>query len=99
MGNFKYTSTMKSMIASMIAAVALAAPDVAWESIGHFKLNKAAFPNISQFGDSEKFLLCSSFKAFGSGSVYVVPDITEAVQAGDVSTLEPVKLDTHSFEF
>jgi len=90
---------MRSFIASMVTAVAFAVPDVAWESIGHFKLNKAAFPNISQFGDSEPFLLCSSFKAFGSGSVFVVPDVSEAVQAGDVSTLEPVKLDTHGFEF
>lgn len=83
----------------MLAAVAFADPDVAWESIGRFKMNKPAFPNISKYSDSDPFLLMSSFKAFGSGSIFVTENITEAVKAGDVSNLDSVKLDTHGFEF
>jgi len=83
----------------MLAALTTAEADVAWESMGHFKLSHAAFPTISQYKDSEKFLLCSSFKAIGNGGIYVVPDITAAVQAGDVSDLKEHKLHTPGFEW
>jgi hypothetical protein len=90
---------LKTFAASLLAAIATATPDVAWESLGHFTLKNAAFPNISKFESSDKFLLCSSFGAFSSGHVYVVPDITEAVVSGDVSSLKAVKLDTPNFEW
>jgi len=90
---------MKTFAAALIATLATATPDVAFESMGQFKLKHAAFPTISEFEDSDKFLLCSTFSAFGSGNVYVVPDVSAAVQAGDVSTLESVKLDTPGFEW
>ena len=78
----------KNFITACIAALATAEADVQWESLGHFKVSNAAFPTISQYKDSEKFLLCSSFKAIGTGNIYIVPDITEAVQSGDVSDLK-----------
>ena len=66
----------KTFACAMLAALTTAEADVAWESMGHFKLSHAAFPTISQYKDSEKFLLCSSFKAIGDGGIYVVPEIT-----------------------
>ena len=74
---------------ALLAATATATADVAWESLGHFKLSNAAFPTVSQFEGSDKFLLCSSFSGnpLSAGHIYVVPGITEAVQTGDVSTL------------
>merc|ERR1712151_585883 len=83
----------------MLAVLATAAPDVAWTSLGTFTLDHAAFPNISEFADSDPFLLCSSFNAapLGKGKVYVVENVTEAVVAGDVTTLKQVQLDTPHF--
>jgi hypothetical protein len=52
---------MRAFAAALVAAISSATPDVAWESMGHFKLSDAAFPTISQFKGSEKFLLCSAF--------------------------------------
>ena len=72
---------------ALLAATATATADVAWESLGHFKLSNAAFPTVSEFADSDKFLLCSSFGALSSGHVYVVPDVADAVKSGDVSNL------------
>jgi len=31
----------------LIASVSVAAPDVAWESLGHFKMSHPAFPAVS----------------------------------------------------
>jgi len=41
----------------------------------------------------------SSFGAMSSGHVYMVPGVKDAVTAGDVSSLDAVKLDTPSFEW
>jgi len=54
---------------------------------------------MSSFKDSEDFLLVSSFGAMSSGAIYVVPDVKQAVIDGDVSKLEPVKLDTPKFQW
>ena len=35
----------------------------------------------------------------GKGHIYMVPNIRDAVNAGDVSSLDPVELDTPSFEW
>jgi len=90
---------MKTFAAALIAAFATATPDVAFESIGHFSLKNAAFPTVTSFSDSEKFLLCSSFGALSSGQIYVVPGVSEAVKGGDVSHLKSVQLNTPSFEW
>jgi hypothetical protein len=90
---------MNTFTAALLAAVAIATPDVAFESMGHFKLKHAAFPTVTKFEDSDKFLLCSSFGALSSGSVYVVPDVSDAVKSGDVSNLKSVQLKTPKFEW
>lgn len=87
------------LFAAALVAVASATPDVSFTSIGHFSLKNAAFPVVTEFQDSEKFLLCSSFGALSSGAIYVVPDVSAAVTSGNVATLKPVKLDTPSFEW
>lgn len=88
---------MKTFASALLAAFAVATPDVAFTSIGHFSLKNAAFPTVTQFADSDKFLLVSSFGALSSGAIYVVPDITAAVKSGNVSKLSPVKLATPDF--
>ena len=76
---------------SLLAAATNATPDVNFKSIGQFTLKNAAFPTVTQFDDgSDKFLLVSSFGALSSGAVYVVPNITQAIVAGNVSGLKPV---------
>lgn len=66
-------------------------------SIGQFKAKDAAFINVNKWSDSDEFLLMSTFGPMHSGHIYMVPNIKEAVKAGDVSTLEPVLLDTADF--
>jgi hypothetical protein len=61
---------------SLLAAATNATPDVNFKSIGQFTLKNAAFPTITQFDGSDKFLLVSSFGALSSGAIYVVPNIT-----------------------
>ena len=80
---------MRSYTASLLTAFAAATPDVAWESMGQFNLKHAAFPDITSFKDSETFLLCSAFGAFGGGSLEVVPNVVDAVKSGNVSQLTP----------
>ena len=86
---------MKSLILSSLAAIAAAQEDLTFTSQDHFKLKHPAFINLGKFNDSEDFLLVSSFKAMGNGDIYIVPNVKEAVKAGDVSQLDPVKLKTH----
>ena len=78
---------MKAFTASLLTALAAATPDVAWESLGHFKLHHAAFPHVTKFEDSDPFLLCSAFSAIGNGDIYIVDDIAAAVQSGSVKNL------------
>ena len=87
-----------ALLGASLAAFASAEADLDFASQGHFKSKNAAFVNLGQW-DNENFLLVSSFAAMGSGHIYMVPNITEAVQAGDVSDLEPIKLDTPNFEW
>jgi hypothetical protein len=92
---------MKSFATALLAGFATATADVSWESLGHFKMTNPAFPTISQYGDSEPFLLCSSFSGSptGKGHVWVVADVAAAVTEGDVSHLKQVKLDTPNFKW
>lgn len=62
-------------------------------------MKNAAFPIVDQFEGSEEFLIVSSFGAMSSGKVYVVPNITEAVESGNVSSLKSIELDTPNFSW
>ena len=89
----------KTVLAGALAALATATADLTFTSNNKFKVKNAAFVNMGKFNDSDDFLLVSSFGAMSSGHVYMVPGIKDAVKNGDVSSLEPVKLDTPSFEW
>jgi len=88
---------MKAFASTMVATLATATPDVAWTSMGHFKVDKAAFLEIGNFAGSEKFLLASSFSAgpLGTGKVFVIPGVEAAVTAGSVDHLKQHQLDMH----
>ena len=88
-----------TVLAGALAAIALAEADLTFTSNNKFSLKNAAFVNMGRFNGSEDFLLVSSFGAMSSGHVYIVPGVKEAVKNGDVSALEPVKLDTPSFQW
>ena len=93
---------VKSLLCSVFAALATAQEDLDITSIDKFKLKHAAFVNLGKFDDSdEDFLLVSTFSGSptAKGHVYMVPGVKEAVVAGDVSDLDPIKLDTPSFEW
>ena len=85
---------MKAILSALITTLAFADPDVAWESLGQFKITNPAFLTVTKFQNSNPFLLTSSFAAIGAGHIWVVPDVTEAITNGDVSSLKPVKLET-----
>ena len=89
----------KTVLAGALAALSTATSDLTFTSNNKFKVKNAAFVNMGKFNDSDDFLLVSSFGAMSSGHVYMVPGIKDAVKNGDVSSLEPVKLDTPSFEW
>ncbi len=90
---------LKTFTFGLLAAAACATADVDFTSIGKFSVKNAAFPTVTRFEDSEPFLLVSSFGVMSSGALYVVPDISAAVVAGDASTLKSNKLDTPHFEW
>ena len=89
----------KTVLAGALAAYASATADLTFTSNNKFSVKNAAFVNLGQFNGSEDFLLVSAFAPMSSGHVYMVPGVKEAVKNGDVSSLEPVKLDTPSFEW
>ena len=91
----------KSFASTVLASMVAATSDFEFTSLGQFKVKGgAAFINMSRFEEeSDPFLLVSSFGMIESGKVYVVPGIKEALAAGDATTLEPVLLDTASFEW
>ena len=76
---------------------AIATPDVAFHSMGKFDLMHAAFPAVASFEGSETFLLVSSFGMFTPGSVYVVPNLKEAITGNTVSELKSIRIDTPNF--
>ena len=90
-----------ALLGASLAAFASATADLDFTSANHFKLKHAAFVNVAKFEDEEEFLLVSTFTGspFGHGYVYMVPNIRDAVKAGDVSDLDPVQLDTPKFEW
>merc|ERR1711957_116154 len=64
--------------------------------MGQFKVSHAAFPTISKFGDSENFLLVSSFSGapgpLGKGAIYVTAGLKDAVTNNTVKKLKSVKV-------
>ena len=88
-----------ALLGASLAAFASATADLDFTSQGQFKVKNAAFVNVAQFEGEEPFLLTSSFGAFSSGFVSMVPYIGHAVKDGDVSNLQSIKLDTPKFEW
>jgi hypothetical protein len=80
----------------MIASFAAAEPSVNWESMGHFKISDPAFLQVTNFHDSDPFLLVSSFSGspIGKGKIYVVPEIQERVINNTVYNLKETTLKT-----
>ena len=85
--------------AALAASYANAQIDLELTSNNKFKVKNSAFINFGKWEDSEDFMIVSSFGPMSSGHVYVVPGVKDAVIAGDVSSLEGVKLDTPHFEW
>ena len=85
---------MKYFVSALIAGMSAATPDVAWESMGYFKMSNPAFVEITSFHNSDPFFLCSSFSAgpLGSGKVYVIPDITTHIKDNAVSNMKAKKI-------
>jgi len=82
---------------AFLLACALASSDVAWTSMGQFKISHPAFLSVTKFNDSDEFLLVSSFVPFWWGGVYVVPNIKEAIKSDSVESMQPFKLNQGSF--
>ena len=91
----------QALLSAGLAAVASAQVDLEFTSQGQFSAHDAAFITVSKWSDSDEFLLGSAFgpSPVGHGSVYIIPNIKDAVKAGDVSTLAPVALDTGHTKF
>merc|ERR1719329_598805 len=93
---------MKTFVASMLAAFATAASDVAWDSLGSFKIDTPSFLNMGSFNGGETFLLASSIGGHNGndyGNVYIVQGIEDAVKSGDVSKLKEHRLLNHIWNF
>ena len=84
---------------ALVLATAQAVSDVAWTSMGHFKIKDPAFLSVTKFHDSDEFLLVSSFSAFGNGSLYVVKDIKEAISTPNVAGMKDSKLKQGKFQW
>jgi len=82
---------------TLLLACALATSDVAWSSMGQFKISHPAFLSVAKFNDSDDFLLVSSFVPYWYGAIYVVPNIKEAIQSDSVKSLEPLRLNQGKF--
>jgi hypothetical protein len=68
-------------------AAAAATTDVAFKSLGKFKLTNPAFPSLTKFEDSDPFLLVSSFTGnpLGKGAIWITPGVKDAVTTNTVS--------------
>lgn len=53
--------------------------------------------SVDKFEGSEDFMIVSTFGVMGSGHIYMVENVKDAVIAGDAGQLKPVKLDTAKF--
>ena len=94
---------MKTFVSACLAALTAASGtgDLNFTSIGKFNQKHAAFLQVTQFDDSEEFLLVTAFSGspLSNGSVTIVPGVKDAVTAGDVSGLQGTKLDTGHTDF
>ena len=77
---------MRTFFASALAAAAMASDPTSFTDAGQFKIKHPAFLTVSQWEESDPFLLVSSFSGVpGShGSVQIVSDLQPAVQDGTV---------------
>ena len=92
---------MKSFALACCAAAVAAETvgDINFTSVGKISVENPSFMHVKQWVDwmstSDPYLFVTSFTgAPGAGSVTIVPNLKEAVKAGDVSTLKGTKLDT-----
>lgn len=79
---------------AVLGAIASAEMDVNTTSIGRLNIEKPAFMHVTSYARSEEFLLTSSFKAFGSGAIKVVPEVRDAIVHNDLSTLKVYDIHT-----
>ena len=92
---------MKSFVLACTAAVATAevVGDINFTSLGKLQIKNPSSVKIAQWEDqdspSDPFVLMNAGDGFGSLSI--VPGLKEAVIAGDVSTLEAIKLETDGY--
>ena len=66
--------------------------DVQYRLLGTMKLTSPAFVSIEKFGSQPECMVISSFGAFSSGSVSVVPDIAKYVTEKKFDSVQEVKL-------
>merc|ERR1712166_24337 len=96
MGNNKHlkNNMIKTFASFAIAAVAAATCDVAFKSMGKWKMKNPAFPSLTSFADSDPFLLVSSFTGspIGNGSIWITPGVKDAVTNNTVSKLKAQKI-------
>jgi hypothetical protein len=75
---------MKKALSCLLATSMLVccgmATDVKYRQLGTIKTTNPAFVSIEQFPGQDPFMLVSSFGEFVSGSVYVIPGITDIVK-------------------
>ena len=67
--------------AALSAADPITAGDLEFTSIGTFKQKEAAFMHVTNFEDSETFLMFTAFSGtpWATGSISIVPGVKEAV--------------------
>jgi len=80
-----------------LLALALASSDVAWTSMGQFKISHPAFLSVTKFNNSDDFLLVSSFVAYWYGGVYVVPNIRQGIESNSIENLKALQLKQGKF--
>lgn len=87
------------LLSAALAGLTTAQVDLEFTSQGHFKQKHAAFINLGKFDDSEEFLLISEFSGTpgSAGKIHMVEGVTDAVKAGNIGTLNSVRLDTINY--
>lgn len=78
-----------------MACFAFADDNIAWDSLGKFHVKNAAYPYVGKFETMEdEVVIMSSFGAFSSGQVYIIPNAKDAIVNNDATSLEAIKLDS-----
>ena len=94
---------MSKFVASVFMAVVAGTGtgDIDFTSLGKITKKHAAFLQVTSYEDSDPFILVTDFSGspLSNGAVSVIPGIRDAVVAGDVSSLQPTRLDTGKINF